>query len=91
MQSVANYKKVQAAKAAKIAARMKASERTVPGKPEGSSHKNHIPIDHIKKELDILQNNSNVIRNKMMALSSVRTSLLWLLKKSNMVERSIIG
>lgn len=91
VQSIANYKKVQAAKAAKIAARIKASERNVPGKAEGSSHKNHIPIDHIKKELDILHNNSIVIRNKMMALSSVRTSLLWLLKKSNMVERSIIG
>lgn len=91
VQSIANFKKVQAVKAAKIAARIKAVERNIPAKSEGSSHKNHIPIDHIKKELDILHNNSIVIRNKMMALSSVRTSLLWLLKKSNMVERSVIG
>jgi len=79
----------------KIAARAlaKSLERAAlsGGKPETPAHKNHIPIDHIKKELEILHNNSIVIRNKMMALSSVRTSLLWLLKKSNMVERSVIN
>lgn len=60
-------------------------------KPESALHKNKVPVDHIKKELEILHNNSLVIRNKMMALCSVRTSLLWLLKKSNLVERSLVG
>jgi hypothetical protein len=93
VQSIAQFKKIQTAKIAKVtAAKAKLQERGFVAK-EGptASHKNHIPIDHIKKELEILHNNSLVIRNKMMALSSVRTSLLWLLKKSNMVERSIIG
>jgi len=95
VQSIAQFKKVQAVKQEKIAARAlaKSLERAAlsGGKPETPAHKNHIPIDHIKKELEILHNNSSVIRNKMMALSSVRTSLLWLLKKSNMVERSVIN
>ena len=95
VQSIAQFKKVQAVKQEKIAARAfaKSLERAAltAGKPEVPAHKNHIPIDHIKKELEILHNNSIVIRNKMMALSSVRTSLLWLLKKSNMVERSVIN
>jgi hypothetical protein len=92
VQSIAQHKKVQAAKIAKVNnAKAKLQERGFTAKPEGPAHKNHIPIDHIKKELEILHNNSIVIRNKMMALSSVRTSLLWLLKKSNMVERAIVG
>jgi len=53
--------------------------------------KSHIAMDHIKKELDILHSNSIVIKNKMVALNSVRNSLLWLLKKSNAVERSLIS
>lgn len=53
--------------------------------------KNNIAVEHIKKELEILNNNSIVIKNKMIALSSVRTSLLWLLKKSNALERSLIS
>jgi len=94
VQSIAQFKKVQAAKQEKLNARAlaKSIERAaLTGKAETLAHKNHIPIEHIKKELEILNNNSNVIRNKMMALSTVRTSLLWLLKKSNMVERSIIN
>jgi hypothetical protein len=94
VQSVAQYKKQQSAKQAKIQAILVAKNK---GNEKGAkesyvvAHKNNIPIDHIKKELEILHNNSLVIRNKMMALSSVRTSLLWLLKKSNQVERSIIS
>ena len=91
VESIAQFKKNQAVKLAKINnAKAKLQERGFPAK-EAAPHKSHIPIDHIKKELEILHNNSIVIRNKMMALSSVRTSLLWLLKKSNMVERSIIS
>lgn len=89
VQSIAQFKKAQAAKAARVAAaKAKLHERGFVAK-EAQPHK--IPIDHIKKELEILHNNSMVIRNKMLALSSVRTSLFWLLKKSNMVERSLLG
>ena len=92
VQSIAQYKKIQAAKLAKVNnAKAKLAERGFNAKTETTSVKNQIPIEHIKKELEILHNNSNVIRNKMTALSTVRTSLLWLLKKSNMVERSIIN
>jgi hypothetical protein len=89
VESIAKFKLLQANKSVKS---------THPGggvkggkKNDKKEVKSHIPIDHIKKELEILHNNSIVFRKKMMALSSVRTSLLWLLKKSNMVERELVG
>ena len=91
IQSIANYKKQQAQKVFKARVRStggKVNER--PTKGDGT-HKINIPIEHLRKELDTLNSNSNVIRNKMVALCAVRTSLLWLLKKSNMVEREIIS
>mmetsp|Transcript_16745 Transcript_16745/g.28396 ORF Transcript_16745/g.28396 Transcript_16745/m.28396 type:complete len:129 (+) Transcript_16745:66-452(+) len=100
VESIAKYKQLQATKAAKLA-KLTGSLITSngKGKPVGSDgnfqanavHRNNIPIDHIKKELEILHNNSIVIRNKMMALSSVRISLLWLLKKSTQMERELVG
>ena len=97
VQAIAQHKRVQAVKALRTASKLasiKLGDRNIIGKSDsgiGSAHKSNIPIDHIKKELEILHNNSIVIRNKMTALSAVRTSLLWLLKKSNMNERSIIS
>lgn len=50
-----------------------------------------ISDDQIRRELEILQNNSVVVRNKMLALSSIRHSVLWLLKKATLVERAIVS
>ena len=56
-----------------------------------SIQRSAMAIEHIKRELEILHSNSMVIRNKMQALNAVRTSLLWLLKKSSALERSLIN
>jgi|Transcript_18925 hypothetical protein len=86
VESIAQFKQLQANKVVKPLAKKGKS-----GNGKEVATKSHIPVEHIKKELEILHNNSIVFRKKMMALSSVRTSLLWLLKKSSMVERELVG
>lgn len=67
-------------------AKTKGSSETSPAPP-----KTVIADEQIRRELEILQNNSNVVRNKMLALSSIRHSVLWLLKKATLVERQIVS
>ena len=50
--------------------------------------RNSITSDQIRRELDILHKNSNIIRTKIHSLSVVRYSLLWLLKKASLCERA---
>jgi hypothetical protein len=50
--------------------------------------RNSITTDQIRRELDILHKNSNIIRTKIHSLSVVRYSLLWLLKKASLCERA---
>lgn len=59
--------------------------------PELSAQKKAAAIEQIRRDLDILQYNGNAIRNKMQALTAVRYSLLWLLKKSTLSQRAIIA
>ncbi len=59
--------------------------------PEIPAHQKAAAIEQIRRDLDILQYNGNAIRNKMQALTAVRYSLLWLLKKSTLSQRAIIA
>lgn len=88
IRSIAAYKK-------KLAEKQNAKEATdSKGKPISEAPappKTLIADEQIRRELEILQNNSNVVRNKMLALSSIRHSVLWLLKKATLVERQIVS
>lgn len=88
IRSIAAYKKIQADKQkAKEAAEPKGKSTSDVPAPS----KALISEEQIRRELEILQNNSNVVRNKMLALSSIRHSVLWLLKKATLVERQIVS
>lgn len=50
-----------------------------------------ISEEQIQRELNVLNENSNAIRAKLQTLSTVRQSLLWLLKKSTLCERASIS
>lgn len=48
-------------------------------------------MEQFKRELETLHNNSTIIQNKLQAMNSLRASLLWLLKKSTSLERTVIS
>ena len=86
IKAVAKYKQTQKAKFC--------NEASLPTKIDQTdipTHQKSAAVEQIKRDLDILQYNGNAIRNKMQALTSVRYSLLWLLKKSTLCQRSIIA
>ena len=88
IRSIAAYKK-------NLAEKQKSKESVeIKGKSSGdvpAPSKTLVADEQIRRELEILQNNSNVVRNKMLALSSIRHSVLWLLKKATLVERQIVS
>ncbi len=94
IQSIAEYKKLLAVKQHKKAEQLaaqkskKTDDKTEPVVPV---QKAVISDEQIRRELEILQNNSTVVRNKMLALSSIRHSVLWLLKKAALCERAVIS
>jgi hypothetical protein len=47
-------------------------------------------IDHSLRELEVYNYNSNVLKARIAGLHSVKLSLLWLLKKASLHERSLI-
>jgi hypothetical protein len=87
IRTIAKYKQTQKAKIVsnELSAPAKVDQLEIP------QHQKSAAIEQIKRDLDILQYNGNAIRNKMQALTSVRYSLLWLLKKSTLCQRSIIA
>lgn len=52
--------------------------------------RNTISTDQIKRELEVLHKNSNIISGKVHSLSVVRSSLIWLMKKAILCERAEI-
>lgn len=56
-----------------------------------SHQRRNISKEQIRHELEVFHRNSTVIRNKIQSLNVVRNSLIWLLKKSVLVDREIIS
>ena len=56
-----------------------------------SHQRRNISKDQIKHELEVFNRNSTVIRTKIQSLNVVRNSLIWLLKKSVLVDREVVS
>lgn len=68
----------------------RASFRSTGSKPELTEQQRTAAIEQAVKELEVYNYNSKIIQSRIAALHSVKMSLLWLLKKASMHERTML-
>lgn len=59
-------------------------------RPDLTDQQRRAALEQTRKDLDICDYNSRIIQQRIQALHSVKISLLWLLKKASLHERTMI-